>query len=198
MCKRTKITCRSNFLTLADKTANRWWSVQVNVLESPIFHIGWEWEARIHERMCLFQVNGVPGWGISEFMYRNMSGRPEEYNEKDPEWTRTINKGWKSLILMRDPWSQNRWIDHSEGVWIRCHNFLMSIQWSIFIWPYSVEEEEETRKKEKKRKEKENAHDGILVLYSFSSNFCFDGWVSRNARPKRTGGVMETMWCPPE
>ena len=91
----------------------------------------------------------------TEFMYRNMSGRPEEYNEKDPEWTRTINKGWKSLILMRDPWSQNRWIDHSEGVWIRCHYFLMSIQWSIYIWPYSVEEEEETRKKkEKKRKEK--------------------------------------------
>lgn len=74
--------------------ANRWWSVQVNVEESPIFHIGWEWEAKIHERMCKYIVNGVRGWGISEFMYRNMAGgRPEEYNEKDPEWTRSINKG---------------------------------------------------------------------------------------------------------
>ncbi|KAK4021997.1 uncharacterized protein LOC116919103 [Daphnia magna] len=75
------------------KAANRWWSVQVNVLDAPIFYIGWEWEAKIHERMCTFEVNGVPGWGISEFMYRNMDGRPEEYNERDPEWTRTINKG---------------------------------------------------------------------------------------------------------
>lgn len=67
--------------------------MQVQVEEAPIFYIGWEWEARIHERMCKFTVNGVPGWGISEFMYRNMTGRPEEFERADPEWTRTINKG---------------------------------------------------------------------------------------------------------
>ena len=87
-------------LVCAHNTANRWWSVQVNVVDAPIFYIGWEWEAKIHERMCTFQVDGIPGWGISEFMYRNMGpGRPEEYNEKDPEWTRTINKGWKIKII---------------------------------------------------------------------------------------------------
>lgn len=80
-------------MSLVHMIANRWWSVQVNVLDAPIFYIGWEWEAKIHERICTFEVNGVPGWGISEFMYRNMDGRPEEYNERDPEWTRTINKG---------------------------------------------------------------------------------------------------------
>jgi hypothetical protein len=84
----------SDDISLVHIIANRWWSVQVNVVDAPIFYIGWEWEAKIHERMCTFQVDGVPGWGISEFMYRNMGpGRPEEYNERDPEWTRTINKG---------------------------------------------------------------------------------------------------------
>jgi len=84
----------SDDMSLVHIIANRWWSVQVNVVDAPIFYIGWEWEAKIHERMCTFQVDGVPGWGISEFMYRNMGpGRPEEYNEKDPEWTRNINKG---------------------------------------------------------------------------------------------------------
>lgn len=75
------------------KAANRTWEVQVNVVEEPKFYIGWEWEAKIVERMCTYSVNGVPGWGISEFMYRNMTGRPEEFTEKDPEWTQTIDKG---------------------------------------------------------------------------------------------------------
>ena len=65
----------------------------MKVVDEPVFYIGWEWEAKIHERMCTFVVNGVPGWGISEFMYRNMSGRPEELDRGDPEWTRSINKG---------------------------------------------------------------------------------------------------------
>ena len=74
-------------------TANRKWDVQVNVVESPVFYIGWEWEAKIVESMCTFEVNGIPGWGIAEFMYRNTTGRPEEFSKHDPEWTRTINKG---------------------------------------------------------------------------------------------------------
>lgn len=98
-------------------TANRRWSVQVNVEESPIFYIGWEWEAEIHERMCRFQVNGIPGWGISEFMYRNMdTTRPEKYEQADPDWTRTINKGWKQLkvflfleIRVDDTWKLITW-----------------------------------------------------------------------------------------
>ena len=73
--------------------ANRTWDVQVNVLEQPQFYIGWEWEAKIVERMCTFTANGVPGWGISEFMYRNMTGRPQEFTDKDPDWTGTIDKG---------------------------------------------------------------------------------------------------------
>lgn len=75
------------------EAANETWAVQVNVIESPVFHIGWEWEARIVERMCTFEVNGVPGWGVSEFMYNHKNGRPTEFSRNDPEWTRDINKG---------------------------------------------------------------------------------------------------------
>ncbi len=41
-----------------------------HVLDRPIFYMGLDWEARIHERMCTYQVNGKRGWGISEWMYR--------------------------------------------------------------------------------------------------------------------------------
>lgn len=77
------------------KAAKRTWDVDVKVHDTPVLYFGWEWEARIHERMCTYTVNGVPGWGISEFMYRNMTGRPEEFDKRDPEWTRQpgFNKG---------------------------------------------------------------------------------------------------------
>ena len=74
--------------TISFTAANRTWSVHVTALDSSVFYVGWEWEARIHEGLCRFQVNGVPGWGVSEFMYRNTTGRPEEYVRRDPEWTR--------------------------------------------------------------------------------------------------------------
>jgi hypothetical protein len=45
------------------------------VLLSPEFYIGDEWEARVVERMAKFIVNGVPGWGIAEWMYRNTLGK---------------------------------------------------------------------------------------------------------------------------
>jgi len=48
---------------------------QVKVLLSPEFYIGDEWEARVVERMAKFTVNGVPGWGIAEWMYRNTLGK---------------------------------------------------------------------------------------------------------------------------
>jgi hypothetical protein len=64
--------------------------VQVKVLETQELYIGWEWEARIVERRCKFTVDGIEGYGISECMYRNVTGRPEEYKKTDPEWVRTV------------------------------------------------------------------------------------------------------------
>ncbi|CAL4064911.1 unnamed protein product [Meganyctiphanes norvegica] len=66
--------------------------VEVSVLESPEFHIGWEWETRVLERMASFRLNGQRGWGIAEWEYRYHGGRPQTYIENDPAWTRDLIK----------------------------------------------------------------------------------------------------------
>ncbi|KAF4525128.1 hypothetical protein B566_EDAN005070 [Ephemera danica] len=52
------------------------YSVQVRVEHSPEFYIGEEWEARVVERMARYTVNGIKGWGIAEWEYRHVEGRP--------------------------------------------------------------------------------------------------------------------------
>lgn len=47
--------------------------LQCTVVSAPFFYIGDDRDARIHERMCTFIVNGVPGTGISEWEYRNIN-----------------------------------------------------------------------------------------------------------------------------
>ena len=54
------------FVYIGGKT----YHLEGHVLDRPIFYMGYEWEAEIKERMCTFKVNGVPGWGISEWDYR--------------------------------------------------------------------------------------------------------------------------------
>ena len=46
--------------------------MKIDVLDRPKFYMGYEWEARIHERMVMYDVNGVKGWGISEWDYRSV------------------------------------------------------------------------------------------------------------------------------
>ena len=46
------------------------YDLKCTVIDAPIFYMGYEWEARIHERMCTFTVNGMNGWGVSEWDYR--------------------------------------------------------------------------------------------------------------------------------
>jgi len=57
--------------------------VKCYVLDAPIFYMGLNWEARIHERMCVFDVNGIKGWGISEWDYRNETGKPDHFKESN-------------------------------------------------------------------------------------------------------------------
>ena len=33
--------------------------------------LGWEWECELVERFCEFTVDGVRGWGVSEFHFRH-------------------------------------------------------------------------------------------------------------------------------
>ncbi len=65
------------------KAGSKVYHLEGHVLDSPVFYMGYEWEARIHERMCRFTVNGMEGWGISEWDYRNNTGRPTMYSKKD-------------------------------------------------------------------------------------------------------------------
>ena len=73
------------------KTTNgKVYYIQVQVLETQELFMGWEFEARIVERRCKFNVDGVEGYGISECQYRNPGGRPEKYSKTDPEWVKTV------------------------------------------------------------------------------------------------------------
>ena len=54
--------------------------------------MGWEWEARIVERFCRYEVDGAPGWGVSEWHYRNYNGRPSCYADNDPEDVKNAKK----------------------------------------------------------------------------------------------------------
>ena len=54
--------------------------------------MGWEWEARIIERFCRYEVDGAQGWGVSEWHFRHHGGRPLCYADKDPENVRNKPK----------------------------------------------------------------------------------------------------------
>ncbi len=60
---------------------------QVRVLDTVEVFFGWQWEGRVLERFCEFTVDGVRGWGISEWQFRHGGGRPEELRLKDPART---------------------------------------------------------------------------------------------------------------
>ncbi|XP_068238001.1 uncharacterized protein [Palaemon carinicauda] len=67
--------------------------VEVCIIESPQFYIGWEWEARLVEQFATFKLNGKKGWGVTEWHYRHTGGRPHVYTSSDPAWTKDITKG---------------------------------------------------------------------------------------------------------
>ena len=54
--------------------------------------MGWEWEARVIERFCKYEVDGVPGWGVSEWHFRNHGGMPSLYADKEPDHIRNLPK----------------------------------------------------------------------------------------------------------
>ena len=49
------------------------YNLKGEVLDRPVFYMGEDWEAHIVERMCKFTVNGMSGWGISEWDYRSVT-----------------------------------------------------------------------------------------------------------------------------
>ena len=71
------------------------WCFQVKVIDTVEVFIGWEWEARILERFCEYTVDGVPGWGVSEWHYRHFGGRPQQYEDQDPSEVKDVPKYWQ-------------------------------------------------------------------------------------------------------
>lgn len=65
---------------------------QVKVLDTVEVFMGWQWEARILERFCEYVIDGVPGWGVSEWHYRHYGDRPTKYAELDPPETQKAAK----------------------------------------------------------------------------------------------------------
>lgn len=49
--------------------------VECEVLHRPVFYLGREWEGKVYEQMCRYNVNGVKGYGFSEWEYRNLAGK---------------------------------------------------------------------------------------------------------------------------
>jgi hypothetical protein len=69
------IDCTLNFSAGGVK-----YQLEIHVVDRPIFYMGKEWESRIHERMCTYRLNGYrTGYGISEWCYRNVAGKLDDY-----------------------------------------------------------------------------------------------------------------------
>merc|ERR1712241_1219459 len=51
--------------------------VKGHVLQSRTFYMGLDWDARVVERFCTFEVNGLKGWGVSEWEYCYKGSKPD-------------------------------------------------------------------------------------------------------------------------
>ena len=78
-------------MTIPNLKVSTFWS-QIRVLDTVEVFLGWVWEARILERFCEVTVDGVPGWGVSEWHYRSYNGRPKNLEQNDPEHTKNVEK----------------------------------------------------------------------------------------------------------
>jgi len=66
------------------KAGDEWYDIKVELQhrEKGRAYFGEDWEARIVERFVRYNINGEEGWGVSEWEYRNKSGRVDVYNQK--------------------------------------------------------------------------------------------------------------------
>ncbi|XP_035679829.1 prodigiosin synthesizing transferase PigC-like [Branchiostoma floridae] len=59
--------------------------VQVEIYCQSTWYNGLQWESRVHERLANFTVNGLKGWGVCEFNYKNTTGCPLPPRESRPQ-----------------------------------------------------------------------------------------------------------------
>ncbi|XP_005108219.1 uncharacterized protein LOC101853644 [Aplysia californica] len=69
-------------LSLKFTAGGQKYDLTCEVIQCPIFYMGEDWDARIFERFCNYTVNGIRGWGISEWDYRNYDGKEVELTQR--------------------------------------------------------------------------------------------------------------------
>lgn len=69
------------------EAGERRYTIQVQVVDQDEHFVGNDWEARMVERFIEVTVNGIRGHGVSEFHYRNTTGRA--IAPSDPHWFRS-------------------------------------------------------------------------------------------------------------
>lgn len=60
------------------KAGNKWYEMLVKVQRKGEVMFGFDWEARVIERFCKYTINGIDGWGVSEWEYRHRDGKDKE------------------------------------------------------------------------------------------------------------------------
>ncbi|KAI8504506.1 hypothetical protein Bbelb_176240 [Branchiostoma belcheri] len=61
------------------------YDVHVEIYCQSTWYNGLQWESRVHERLANFTVNGLSGWGVCEFNYKNTTGCPLPPRESRPQ-----------------------------------------------------------------------------------------------------------------
>ncbi|XP_039496677.1 uncharacterized protein LOC120454962 [Drosophila santomea] len=84
------------------RTEEREYLVQIQVEASALRYVGGDWESKVFNQFVACTVNGVPGQGHAEFLYRHKGGRPEEVAAGDPGWYQDIKRFERSLSLLEE------------------------------------------------------------------------------------------------
>lgn len=71
---------------IIETVADRKYFIQINAEKTVERFMGSNWEAKIYNQFVSCCVNGKPGHGITEYLYRYQGGRPAQYRKNDPKW----------------------------------------------------------------------------------------------------------------
>ncbi|KAF5292625.1 hypothetical protein FQA39_LY13958 [Lamprigera yunnana] len=57
------------------KAGNQQYTMQVNVETTASCYLGREWDCKLLDRCCVVEVNGKKGWGVCQWLYRNLHSK---------------------------------------------------------------------------------------------------------------------------
>lgn len=83
------------------RTASKQYLVQIRVEHSAVRYVGGDWESKVYNQFVACTVNGIPGQGHAEYLYRHNEGRPESVAAQDPQWYQRIKRYERSLSNMQ-------------------------------------------------------------------------------------------------